>query len=74
MLSVQGVALFERISRIRSGLVGRSVSLEVGFESHTRSSVSPVLDQDIKLSPPSAALCLTVCHHAPCCDDNRLNL
>lgn len=32
MLSVQGVALFERISRIRSGLVGRSVSLEVGFE------------------------------------------
>lgn len=43
LLSHQGVQLFGKIRKIKCGLVGRRVSLEVGFEvskAHDRPSVS----------------------------------
>ena len=54
MLSHQGVALFEKIKRIRRcGLVGGSVSLGVGFEiskAHAKPRVSLLMDLSVALS------------------------
>jgi hypothetical protein len=62
MLSCQQVALFERLRWIRRcGLVGRNVSLGMGFElskAHAKPRVSlSVMDQKVALSYcPSACL------------------
>lgn len=66
-LNTSGVVLFEKIRRC--GLVGRSLS-------HTQwlSLFLLPVDLDIESSAISPALCLSVCHHAPCHDETGLNL
>lgn len=66
----------------RCGLVGKSVSLEIGFwwfKTLKPKLVSlsffqlPVI-ADVKLATASAALCLLACCHAYCYDENELTL
>lgn len=66
MLSHQEVELFERITRIkRCGLVGETMSLEVGFKvskAHARFSFS--LSVSLPLSPsPSASIQVEIVMH-----------
>jgi hypothetical protein len=56
------------------------VSLGVGFrvsKSHARPSIFPFLlpvDPDVELSAISPVPCLPAGYHAPCLDENGLNL
>jgi hypothetical protein len=73
MLGHHGVVLFERIKRC--GLVGRSMSLGVGFEvsnAYAKSSLSLCLWIRAQLSATHQFL--LTCHHAPHHDDIGLNL
>jgi hypothetical protein len=68
------------LAGVKCDLVGRSMSLEAGFEVSDAQAMPSVTlfllpaNPDVELSATCVAPCLPVCYHASCHDNNGLNL